>query len=29
MITDQGPIGLMLANNESPCTVNNFASLAQ
>jgi peptidyl-prolyl cis-trans isomerase B (cyclophilin B) len=29
MMTDQGPIGLMLANNESPCTVNSFASLAQ
>jgi peptidyl-prolyl cis-trans isomerase B (cyclophilin B) len=29
MMTDQGPVGLLLANNESPCTVNNFASLAQ
>jgi peptidyl-prolyl cis-trans isomerase B (cyclophilin B) len=29
MMTNQGPIGLMLANNESPCTVNSFASLAQ
>ncbi len=28
MMTDQGPIGLLLANNESPCTVNSFASLA-
>jgi peptidyl-prolyl cis-trans isomerase B (cyclophilin B) len=28
MATDQGNIGLMLANNESPCTVNSFASLA-
>jgi peptidyl-prolyl cis-trans isomerase B (cyclophilin B) len=27
MATDQGNIGLMLANNESPCTVNSFASL--
>ena len=27
MVTNQGNIGLMLANNESPCTVNNFASL--
>jgi peptidyl-prolyl cis-trans isomerase B (cyclophilin B) len=27
MITNQGNISLMLANNESPCTVNNFASL--
>ncbi len=27
MVTDQGHIGLMLANNESPCTVNSFASL--
>ena len=29
MVTSQGNIGLMLANNESPCTVNSFASLAQ
>ncbi len=28
MATNQGHIGLMLANNESPCTVNSFASLA-
>jgi peptidyl-prolyl cis-trans isomerase B (cyclophilin B) len=28
MSTSQGNIGLMLANNESPCTVNSFASLA-
>jgi peptidyl-prolyl cis-trans isomerase B (cyclophilin B) len=28
MATSQGNIGLMLANNESPCTVNSFASLA-
>ncbi|WP_322861512.1 peptidylprolyl isomerase [Mycobacterium europaeum] len=27
MVTNQGRIGLMLANNESPCTVNSFASL--
>jgi len=27
MATNQGNIGLMLANNESPCTVNSFASL--
>ncbi|CPR12303.1 PpiB [Mycobacterium bohemicum DSM 44277] len=27
MTTSQGNIGLMLANNESPCTVNSFASL--
>jgi peptidyl-prolyl cis-trans isomerase B (cyclophilin B) len=27
MSTNQGNIGLMLANNESPCTVNSFASL--
>ena len=27
MVTSQGNIGLMLANNESPCTVNSFASL--
>ncbi|MGH3554032.1 MAG: peptidylprolyl isomerase [Mycobacterium sp.] len=29
MVTDQGNIGLLLANNESPCTVNSFVSLAQ
>lgn len=28
MVTNQGRLGLMLANNESPCTVNSFASLA-
>jgi peptidyl-prolyl cis-trans isomerase B (cyclophilin B) len=28
MVTSQGNVGLMLANNESPCTVNSFASLA-
>jgi peptidyl-prolyl cis-trans isomerase B (cyclophilin B) len=28
MSTNQGNIGLLLANNESPCTVNSFASLA-
>jgi peptidyl-prolyl cis-trans isomerase B (cyclophilin B) len=28
MATSQGNLGLMLANNESPCTVNSFASLA-
>lgn len=28
MATNQGNIGLLLANNESPCTVNSFASLA-
>jgi len=28
MMTNQGPVGLLLANNESPCTVNSFASLA-
>jgi len=27
MATTQGNIGLLLANNESPCTVNSFASL--
>lgn len=27
MVTNQGHIGLILANNESPCTVNSFASL--
>src|SRR6202011_2503833 len=29
MVTSQGNVGLMLANNESPCTVNSFVSLAQ
>jgi peptidyl-prolyl cis-trans isomerase B (cyclophilin B) len=29
MVTNEGRIGLLLANNESPCTVNSFASLAQ
>ena len=29
MVTNEGHIGLLLANNESPCTVNSFASLAQ
>ncbi|OSC37863.1 peptidylprolyl isomerase [Mycobacterium decipiens] len=29
MATNQGNVGLMLANNESPCTVNSFVSLAQ
>jgi len=28
MVTNEGNIGLMLANNESPCTVNSFANLA-
>ncbi|MGV0627529.1 peptidylprolyl isomerase [Mycolicibacter minnesotensis] len=28
MLTDQGPIGLMLNNGQSPCTVNSFVSLA-
>jgi peptidyl-prolyl cis-trans isomerase B (cyclophilin B) len=28
MVTNQGNVGLMLANNESPCTVNSFANLA-
>jgi peptidyl-prolyl cis-trans isomerase B (cyclophilin B) len=28
MVTDQGNVGLLLANNKSPCTVNSFASLA-
>ncbi len=28
MMTDQGPVGLMLANGKSPCTVNSFISLA-
>jgi peptidyl-prolyl cis-trans isomerase B (cyclophilin B) len=27
MVTSQGNLGLMLTNNESPCTVNSFASL--
>jgi peptidyl-prolyl cis-trans isomerase B (cyclophilin B) len=27
MLTDQGPIGLMLNNGQSPCTVNSFISL--
>jgi peptidyl-prolyl cis-trans isomerase B (cyclophilin B) len=27
MATNQGNMGLMLANNESPCTVNSFASM--
>jgi peptidyl-prolyl cis-trans isomerase B (cyclophilin B) len=27
MVTNQGHLGLMLANNESPCTVNSLASL--
>jgi peptidyl-prolyl cis-trans isomerase B (cyclophilin B) len=29
VVTNQGMVGLLLANNESPCTVNNFASLSQ
>ncbi|CAM3198953.1 Peptidyl-prolyl cis-trans isomerase [Mycobacterium intermedium] len=29
MVTNQGKVGLMLANNKSPCTVNSFVSLAQ
>ncbi len=29
MVTNEGNIGLLLANNESPCTVNSFVSLAQ
>ena len=29
MMTNQGPVGLLLANNESPCTVNSFVSLAE
>ena len=29
MVTNEGRIGLLLTNNESPCTVNSFASLAQ
>jgi peptidyl-prolyl cis-trans isomerase B (cyclophilin B) len=29
MMTNQGPVGILLANNESPCTVNSFVSLAQ
>jgi peptidyl-prolyl cis-trans isomerase B (cyclophilin B) len=28
MVTNQGHVGLLLANNESPCTVNSFISLA-
>jgi peptidyl-prolyl cis-trans isomerase B (cyclophilin B) len=28
MVTDQGPIGLILDNAKSPCTVNSFVSLA-
>jgi peptidyl-prolyl cis-trans isomerase B (cyclophilin B) len=29
IVTDRGSIGLVLANAKAPCTVNNFASLAQ
>jgi peptidyl-prolyl cis-trans isomerase B (cyclophilin B) len=29
MVTNQGNIGLLLANNESPCTVNSFVSLTE
>lgn len=29
MVTNRGNVGLMLANNKSPCTVNSFVSLAQ
>jgi peptidyl-prolyl cis-trans isomerase B (cyclophilin B) len=29
MVTNQGNVGLLLANNESPCTVNSFVSLAK
>ena len=29
IVTNRGKIGLQLANNESPCTVNSFISLAQ
>ena len=29
IVTNQGRIGLHLANNESPCTVNSFTTLAQ
>jgi peptidyl-prolyl cis-trans isomerase B (cyclophilin B) len=29
VVTDYGPIGLQLANNESPCTVNSFVTLAE
>jgi len=29
METDEGPVGLSLDNAKAPCTVNNFASLAQ
>lgn len=28
MVTDQGPIGLLLDNGKAPCTVNSFVSLA-
>ena len=29
MVTDQGPVGLMLDQAKAPCTVNSFASLAE
>jgi peptidyl-prolyl cis-trans isomerase B (cyclophilin B) len=29
VVTDRGRIGLQLANNESPCTVNSFVTLAE
>jgi peptidyl-prolyl cis-trans isomerase B (cyclophilin B) len=29
MLTNRGPIGLLLANNESPCAVTSFTSLAR
>jgi peptidyl-prolyl cis-trans isomerase B (cyclophilin B) len=29
IVTDRGRIGVQLANNESPCTVNSFVTLAQ
>jgi peptidyl-prolyl cis-trans isomerase B (cyclophilin B) len=29
MVTDQGPVGLMLDQAKTPCTVNSFASLAE
>ena len=29
MVTNEGPIGIQLDNAKAPCTVNNFASLAQ
>ncbi|MDT5130356.1 MAG: peptidyl-prolyl cis-trans isomerase, partial [Mycobacterium sp.] len=29
VVTNEGPIGLQLDNAKSPCTVNNFVSLAQ